>query len=89
MPGATTGLVNIFDVNPDTMTVDEEAYNADVEKYGLFTYEEFAEICPIPEMIFEAFGGKYLKVAIGKGLTTFEELESLIARYSVFWESDN
>ncbi|MDE5549418.1 MAG: hypothetical protein K2J13_04110, partial [Clostridia bacterium] len=88
MPGATTGLINIFDVNPDTMTIDEESYLADIQKYGLFTYEEFAETCAIPEMVFEAFGGKYLKVAIGKGLTTFEELESLIARYSAFWETN-
>lgn len=86
MPGATTGLINIFDVDPETMKIDEAKYQADIEEYGLFTYEEFASICPIPEDAFEAFNGKYLKVAIGKGLTSIEELESLIARYSQFWE---
>ena len=87
MPGATTGLINIFDVDPDIMKIEEAKYLADIEEYGLFTYEEFASICPIPEEVFEAFGGKYLKVAIGKGLTSIEELETLIARYSQFWET--
>ncbi len=86
MPGATTGLINIFEVDPETLKIDEAKYLADIERYGLFTYEEFASIYPIPEEVFEAFGGKYLKVAIGKGLTTMEQLETLIARYSEFWK---
>lgn len=53
--------------------------------YGLFTYEEFAEILPVPEVIFEAFGGQYLKIAIGKGIITHEKLEELIVRYSKFF----
>lgn len=85
MPGATTGLINIFNVDTDTMKFDETKYNKDISEYGLFTYKEFATIYPVPEVIFEAFGGKYLKVAIGKGLLTEEMLESLIARYSVFF----
>ena len=84
--GATTGLINIFEVDPETLKIDEAKYLADIERYGLFTYEEFASIYPIPEEVFEAFGGKYLKVAIGKGLTTMEQLETLIARYSEFWK---
>ena len=85
MPGATTGLINIFEVDPDTMTIDQEAYLEDVEEYGLFTYEEFNAICPIPEAVFNAFGGQYLKVSLGKRLVTWEELENLISRYSEFW----
>ena len=68
------------------MKIDEETYLADIEKYGIFTYEEFAEICPVPKTIFDAFGGQYLKVAIGKGLMSIEEIQNLIARYSKFWE---
>lgn len=86
MPGATEGLINIFDVDPETMKIDEVAFEQDIETYGLFTYEEFAEILPVPEQVFEAFNGKYLKVAIGKGLITVEELALLIERYSVFFE---
>ena len=86
MPGATTGLINIFEVDAETMTIDQEAYLEDVEEYGLFTYEEFNAICPVPEIIFEAFGGQYLKVSLGKGLITWDELETLIARYAEFWD---
>lgn len=83
MPGATTGLINIFDVNPDTMKIDEVAYLADIEKYGLFTYEEFKETVYLSEDVFNAFNGQYLKVAIGKGLITIDEIKELIARYSL------
>ena len=85
MPGATTGFINIFEVDPDTMTIDQEAYLEDVEEYGLFTYEEFNALCPIPEAVFNAFNGQYLKVSLGKGIITWEELENLISRYSEFW----
>lgn len=84
MPGATEGLINIFDVDPNTMKIDETAYEKDMEKYGLFTYEEFIEIIEIPEEMFIAFNGQYLKVAIGKGLTTIDELIVLINRYLEF-----
>ena len=52
----------------------------------MFTYEEFNAICPVPEIIFEAFGGQYFKVSLGKGLITWDELETLIARYAEFWD---
>ena len=86
MPGATEGLINIFEVDGDTMRIDQEQYLVDIATYGLFTYEEFAEIYPIPEAVFEAFGGEYLKVSIGKGLIDYETLGELIERYSVFFE---
>lgn len=85
MPGATTGLINIFDVDPDTMTIDEEQYLADIAQYGLFTYDEFAALYPVPEEIFDAFGGQYLKVAMGKGILTEEMISALIVKYSEFF----
>lgn len=89
MPGATTGLINIFEVDAETMTIDEEAFEEDINTYGVFTYEEFCdEIAYIPEAVFQAFGGVYLKVALGKGILTTEMLEELIIRYSVFWETE-
>lgn len=84
MPGATEGLINIFEVNGDLMKYDEAAMLSDIEQYGLFTYEEFAEIYPIPEEMFNAFNGQYLKVSIGKGLITLEEIGNLINRYADF-----
>lgn len=86
MPGATEGLINIFEVDGDTMRINQEQYLIDIATYGLFTYDEFAEIYPIPETIFEAFGGEYLKVSIGKGLIDYETLGDLIGRYSKFFE---
>lgn len=85
MPGATEGLINIFEVDGDTMKIDQEQYLADIATYGLFAYEEFAEICPVPEEMFNAVNGQYLKVSIGKGLIDYETLGELIERYSEFF----
>lgn len=86
MPGATEGLINIFDVEADSLKYNEADMSADIDKYGLYTYEEFAEIYPISENIFNAFNGQYLKVSIGKGLITAERIENLINRYSEFFD---
>lgn len=85
MPGGITGFINIFDVDPETLTIDEEAKAADIEEYGLFTYEEFYEIFPVSEDVFEAFNGQYLKISVGKGLITYEQIGALIERYSEFF----
>ena len=84
MPGATEGLINIFEVDSETLKIDETLMQADIEQYGLFTYEEFAEIYPITEEIFEAFNGQYLKISVGKGLITMEEIGELINHYADF-----
>ncbi len=86
MPGATRGLINIFEVNGSTMTIDQDQFLADIDIYGLFTYDEFAQIFDIPESIFNAFNGQYLKISIGKGLITYDELGILVARYAAFFE---
>ncbi len=86
MPGNTESFINIFDVNPTTMAYDETAMVQDIATYGLYTYEEFSNIIPIPQLVFDAFNGQYLKVAIGKGITTLEEIQALLDRYSVFFE---
>ena len=87
MPGATTGFINIFEVDTKTMQFDTEALLADIEEYGLFTYEEFASIIPLPEIVFEAFGGAYLKVSIAKGLIDFESIQALLETYAEFFEN--
>ncbi len=84
MPGATEGLINIFEVDNETLKINEVSMQAEIETYGLFTYEEFAEIYPITKEIFEAFNGKYLKISIGKGLITIEKLGELINHYAEF-----
>ena len=46
---------------------------------GLYTYEDFKEY--VPKVLFDAYQGQYLKVSIGKGHTTFEEILQLIDIY--------
>lgn len=84
MPGGITGLFNIFEFGSD-LKYDEEAYNRDIELYGLFTYEDLAPL-GVTEIMFEAYAGKYLKVALGKGILTEEYLAYLIERYGGFTE---
>lgn len=85
MPGGIEGLVNTFEVDGDTMQIDQAKYLEDIETYGLFTYEEFYELYPVPKYMFDAVDGANLKVALGKGLLTHEELSYLIERYSEFF----
>ena len=65
-------MVNIFEYNED-LTYNEEKMQADIEEYGLFTYEEFSaymsyeDFCKAPI--------QYFKVAIGKGNLTWEQIE--------------
>ncbi len=84
MPGGISGLFNIFEVDSETMKYDEAKKQADIEKYGLYTFEEFAEIIPVSEPVFNAFNGYYLKIAIGKGIIDLDTLKVLVERYSEF-----
>lgn len=84
MPGGIEGMFNIFEVDEETMKYDEAQMQADIAQYGLFTYEEFAQIVPVTEDVFEAFNGQYMKVAIGKGLITETRLLGLAQRYAEY-----
>lgn len=82
MPGAIDGLFNIFEYG-EGLKYDEEKMEADIEKYGLFTYEDFKELVPIE--VFEAVtDAKYFKVAIGKGYITWDEIVEIIQKYLEF-----
>jgi hypothetical protein len=83
MPGATEGLINIFEVDPLTMQYDVIAYQADLDTYGLLEYEVVAHL--MPELVFEAFNGQYLLVSIGKGLITWDGIIELLERYAPFF----
>lgn len=83
MPGGINGLFNIFDVDTATMTYDADKMQADIEAYGLFTYEDFGGV--VSEGAYYAYNGAWLKVAIGKGMLTFEDIERLAQRYGKFY----
>jgi len=70
---------NIFEVDAETLSYDKELMEKDIEKYGLFTYEEFKD--KLPEYAFKLYHVDYVKVALGKGLTSWEEIEFLIKYY--------
>lgn len=80
MPGGIDGLFNFFEYD-ESLKFDEEKMAEDIKKYGLYTYEDFAPY--MPEEIYELFQAPYYKVAVEKGMITFEEIVGLIERYLV------
>lgn len=72
------GIYNIFELD-DAYKYDTEKMAADIEHYGLFTYDDWREYAT-PEQ-FEAFNGAYMKVAVGKGLVTIDEIVGYIKRF--------
>ena len=58
---------------------DTEQFAKDVETYGLYTYEDFADYVTYEQ--FEAFNGAYLKIPVEKGLFTFDYIIELIDLY--------
>ncbi len=71
-------FTNVFELDDD-YKFDREKMAADIEKYGLFTYDDWKEY--VTEEQFYAFNGAYLKVAIGKGLITAEEIVEYIEKF--------
>ena len=82
MPGAIRGLFNIFELD-ETLQYDQAQKQQDIETYGLLTYEDAQLIAPgISEELFYAFPAIYYKVAVGKGITTWEEIMRLTYKYT-------
>ena len=63
----------------DNLMYDVDTLNADIEEYGLYTYDDFADY--ITEEQFNAFNGAYLKISVGKGYITYEEIIELVKRF--------
>ena len=81
IPGGITGLFNIFEYDNDTLVYNQELMQKDIETYGLYTYEDFEEY--LPYEVYLAFPAPYLKVAVGKGMITFDEIIAMIDYYLV------
>ena len=75
------GWFDYFEIGDD-MKYDEEKMQADIEKYGLYEYEVFA-VYGVTYEQFIAFNGPYLKVLVGRGVLTFEQILELISTYVV------
>jgi hypothetical protein len=52
---------------------------ADIDRYGLYTYEDFADYLTVEQ--FEAFNVKYMKISVGKGQFTYEGILKMIDEY--------
>jgi hypothetical protein len=68
-------LFNYFELG-ENMTFDEAQMQADIEKYGLYTYEDFADLMTREQ--FDALGLSTWKVAVGKGYITWEDILQLV-----------
>ena len=82
VPGGIDGLFNIFEVDAETMTYDAEGMAAGHRRVRAVHYEELNALVPVPEIMFDAVNGQYLKVAVGKGMITLEQIGELVDRYS-------
>ena len=72
------GLFNYFVIG-EGMIFDEDQMKADIEKYGLYTYEDFAEYLTYEQFV--GFNVQYFKIAVGKGNYTYEGILALIDEY--------
>lgn len=77
-PEGVDGWFDYFEIG-EGMRYDEEKKQAEIEKYGLYTYEDFAEYVTYEQFI--AFNGPYLKILVGRGILTYEDILTLIATY--------
>ena len=69
---------NPFDIGED-MKYDEEAVKADIEKYGLYTYEDFDHVLTYEQFVALNLG--HFKVSVGKGYVTYDGLIYLIETF--------
>ena len=80
IPGGITGLFNYFEYG-DGLVYDKEKMEADIEEYGLYTYEDFSDY--LPEEVYEMFAAPYFKISVGKGYVSFDEILSMIETYLI------
>ena len=71
-------LFNYFDFGSD-MKFDQAKMQADINKYGLYTYADFVDYLTYEQFV--AFNIPYMKVAVGKGNYTYEGILDLIDEY--------
>ena len=71
-------LFNYFEVGQD-MKFDEAKMQADIEKYGLYTYDDFAEHLTYEQFV--GFNVQYFKIAVANGKYTYNDILALIEEY--------
>ena len=71
-------LFNYFTMG-ENMMFDAEQMQSDIDTYGLYTYEDFADYLTYEQFV--GFNVQYFKIAVGKGYYTYEGILDLIATY--------
>jgi len=71
-------VINTFDFGED-LKYSTTKMQSDIEKYGLYNYNEWDEYCDIS--VFEQYNIPVMKVGISKGLYTKEYIIGLINKY--------
>jgi len=77
---AVSGFNQRYTVD-ENFKIDMDAYNSDVSKYGLFTYEDFPELS---KHMFDNFDIATVSFIIGKGYITLEEAHEM--NRELVWE---
>lgn len=78
MTDGIDGLYNIFEYDKNLL-FDKVKMKKDIEKYGLLKYEELSKY--LTKEQFDIFGGKHLKISIGKGLVTMNKIIEYINQF--------
>lgn len=76
IPDRITGLVNYFEYDDD-LKYNEEKMQQDLETYGMYTYDDFKEY-GLTEEAFNSSPSIHLKVAVGKGMLTKQDIVRII-----------
>lgn len=79
-PPPIDGFYDYFEIG-EGMKYDNALMAEDIEKYGLYTYEDFDDYISYEEFV--AFNGAYLKVPVGKGYFTPEDILEQIQVFGV------
>ena len=69
-------LLNIFDIETDTMAYNPFKVISDIQTYGLYTYEDLQELGT--EEQFKMHNAAFLKIAVGKGTLTWQDMSDLM-----------
>ena len=72
-------LLNVFNMDLDTMSYNQEQMLEDIQNYGLYTYDELKEI--MTEEQYKQHSAQYFKVAVGKGTLTLQDLRNLAVMF--------
>ncbi len=76
--GEIEGWFNYFEYD-SSLKYSKKKKNEDIQKYGLYGYDDFKDF--IRKEVYDLLPIPYLKVSVGKGLTTKEKIIGVMKKY--------